>query len=151
MIKGIRVSHPAKVKQAAPLLLKHLEQAVTWLEGEAAAAIEYGHYKSLVRHRRSVAIILIRFWRGFRGDELARLTVEDTQAISGESITFFLPYTKGDRQHEGTTFQTPALTMLCPGEAYINWITVAGIAKGRCSSGSIVGAICQAKLCSRIA
>jgi len=61
---------------------------------------------------------------------LARLTVEDTQAVSGEGITFFLPYTKGDRQHEGTTFHTPSLTMLCPVEAYINWITVAGIAKG---------------------
>ncbi len=61
---------------------------------------------------------------------MARLTVEDTKAISGEGITFFLPYTKGDRQHEGTTFQTPALVMLCPVEAYINWITIAGIAKG---------------------
>ena len=76
MIKGIRVVHPAKVKQAATLLLKHLEQAVPCLEGEAAAAIERGDYKTLVRHRRSVAIILIGFWRGFRGDELARLRVE---------------------------------------------------------------------------
>ena len=31
MIKGIRVVHPAQVKQAAPLLLTHLEQAVKWL------------------------------------------------------------------------------------------------------------------------
>ena len=76
MINGIRVVHPAKVKQAAPLLLKHLERAVTWLEVKAAAAIERGDYKTLVRHRRSVAIILIGFWRGFRGDELARLTIE---------------------------------------------------------------------------
>lgn len=28
MLKGIRVVHPGRVKQAAPLLLKHLEQAV---------------------------------------------------------------------------------------------------------------------------
>lgn len=130
MIKGIRVVHPAKVKQAAPLLLRHLEQAVKWLEEEAAASLERGDYKSLVRHRRSVAMILIGFWRGFRGDELAKLTVENTQASRGEGIAFFLPYTKGDRQHEGTTFHTPALTMLCPVEAYLDWITVAGIAKG---------------------
>jgi integrase len=130
MIKGIRVVHPAQVKQAAPLLLRHLEQAVKWLEAEAAAALDRGDYKTLMRHRRSVAMVLIGFWRGFRGDELARLTVENTQAYSGEGITFFLPYTKGDRQHEGTTFQTPALRMLCPVEAYINWITVAGLAKG---------------------
>lgn len=130
MIKGIRAVHPAQVKQATPLLLRHLEQAVQWLEAQAAAAIERGDYKALLRHRRSIAMILIGFWRGFRGDELARLTVENTKAYGGEGITFFLPHTKGDRQHEGTTFQTPALTMLCPVDAYLNWITVAGIAKG---------------------
>lgn len=130
MIKGIRVVHPAQVKQAAPLLIRHLEQAVEWLESEAAAALDRGDYKTLLRHRRSVAMVLIGFWRGFRGDELARLTVENTKAYSGEGITFFLSHTKGDRQYEGTTFQTPALTMLCPVEAYINWITVAGLAKG---------------------
>ncbi|MEN1833867.1 tyrosine-type recombinase/integrase [Pseudomonas lijiangensis] len=130
MIKGIRVVHPAQVKQAAPLLLRHLGQAVNWLEAEAAAALERGDYKTVLRHKRSLALVLIGFWRGFRGDELARLTVENTQANSGEGITFFLPYTKGDRQYEGTIFQTPALTMLCPVDAYINWITVAGLAKG---------------------
>lgn len=130
MIKGIRVVHPAQVKQAAPLLLRHLGQAVNWLEAEAAAALERGDYKTVLRHKRSLALVLIGFWRGFRGDELARLTVENTQANSSEGITFFLPYTKGDRQYEGTIFQTPALTMLCPVDAYINWITVAGLAKG---------------------
>jgi len=130
MIKGIRVVHPTRVKQAAPLLIRHLEQAIEWLERESAAALERGDYKSLVRHRRSVAMVLIGFWRGFRGDELARLTVENTEASSGEVISFYLPYTKGDRAHEGQTFQTPALTKLCPVEAYINWITVAGLTKG---------------------
>lgn len=130
MIKGTRVVHPTKVKQAAPLLLRHLEQAIKWLESEAKSAQERGDYKSVVRHRRSVALVLIGFWRGFRGDELARLTVENTQASSGEGISFYLPYTKGDREHEGQTFETPALTKLCPVEAYISWITVAGIAKG---------------------
>ncbi|WP_165869890.1 site-specific integrase [Pseudomonas sp. LS-2] len=130
MIKGIRVIHPARVKQAAPLLLTHLERAINWLENEAAAAQARNDYKVLLRHRRSIAMVLVGFWRGFRGDELTRLTVENTQAYSGEGITFYLPYTKGDRQHEGTTFETPALKTLCPVEAYLNWITVAGIATG---------------------
>lgn len=30
----------------------------------------------------------------------------------------------------GATFHTPALKKLCPVEAYINWITVAGASKG---------------------
>ncbi|MBX8488679.1 site-specific integrase [Pseudomonas cichorii] len=130
MIKGIRVVHPARVKQAAPVLLKHLEQVTHWLETEASAAAQRGDYKCLLRHRRSVALVLIGFWRGFRGDELARLTVDDTQAYSGEGITFFLHHTKGDREHEGTTFHTPALIKLCPVDAYLNWITVAGISTG---------------------
>jgi integrase len=77
-----------------------------------------------------MALVLIGFWRGFRGDELARLQVEHTQAESGAGITFYLSYTKGDRQHLGTTFHTPALKKLCPVQAYVNWITVAGIAHG---------------------
>lgn len=48
----------------------------------------------------------------------------------GAIHSFFLPYTKGDRQHEGASFSTPALKNLCPVNAYVNWITVAGIAKG---------------------
>jgi len=130
MIKGIRTLHPTQEKQAAPLLLLHLEQAVGWLEREAALAAERGEYKSVMRHRRDIALVLIGFWRGFRSDELARLQVEHTQAESGIGITFYLPHTKGDRQHLGTAFHTPALKKLCPVQAYINWITVAGIARG---------------------
>lgn len=130
MIKGIRAVHPARPRQAAPLLLTHLQQAVAWLENEAAAAVARGDYKTLIRHRRSIAIVLIGFWRGFRGDELTRLTVEDTHAARGQGITFYLAHTKGDRHYEGATFKTPALRTLCPVEAYLNWIAAAGIAKG---------------------
>lgn len=130
MLKGIRVVHPVKQKQATPLQLRHLEQAVNWLDGKARAAIESGDYLALMRYRRDAALLLIGFWRGFRSDELARLQVEDTQAEAGTGITFYLPYTKADRDHQGSTFNTPALKKLCPVEAYINWITVAGIANG---------------------
>ncbi|WP_455913498.1 tyrosine-type recombinase/integrase [Pseudomonas syringae] len=130
LLKGIRVVHPAQAKQAAPLLLRHLEQAVAWLENEANAAWARGDHKTLMRHRRSIALVLIGFWRGFRGDELARLDIGNTQAQAGEGISFYLPYTKGDRQHEGSTFRTPALKTLCPVNAYINWITVAGLTQG---------------------
>ncbi|MBI6576193.1 site-specific integrase [Pseudomonas viridiflava] len=130
MLKGIRVVHPAKQKQAAPLQLRHLEKAVNWLNSKADKAIESGDYRSLMRYRRDAALLLIGFWRGFRSDELARLQIEDTQAEAGIGITFYLPYTKADRTHQGTTFHTPALKMLCPVDSYINWITVAGTSKG---------------------
>jgi hypothetical protein len=88
MIKGIRTLHPTQEKQAAPLLLLHLEQAVSWLEREAALAAERDDYKSVMRHRGDIALVLIGFWRGFRSDELARLQVEHTQAEARAGITF---------------------------------------------------------------
>lgn len=130
VLKGIRAVHPAQAKQAAPLLLKHLEQAIEWLEGEASAAYAGGNHKAVIRHRRSIALVLIGFWRGFRGDELARLQVEHIQAQPGEGMTIFLPQSKGDREYLGTTFQTPALIKLCPVEAYVAWVSAAGLARG---------------------
>ena len=55
MIKGIRTLHPAQEKQAAPLLLQHLEQAVGWLEQQAAFAAEQNDFKTVMRHRRDRA------------------------------------------------------------------------------------------------
>jgi integrase len=130
MIRGIRTLHPAQEKQAAPLLLRHLEQAVRWLEKEALLAAERNDFKTVMRHRRNIALVLIGFWRGFRSDELARLQVENIQAEASTGITFYLPHTKGDRQHLGATFKTPALKKLCPVNAYINWISVGGLARG---------------------
>jgi integrase len=130
MIKGIRALHPAQEKQATPLLLLHLERAVQWLEQDAEQAAVRQDLAALLRSRRDLALLLIGFWRGFRGDELSRLQIEHTQAQAGVGITFYLPHSKGDRQHLGTTFRTPALKKLCPVQAYVNWITVAGIAHG---------------------
>lgn len=130
MIKGIRALHPAQEKQATPLLLLHLERVVQWLEQDAEQAAVRQDLAALLRSRRDLALLLIGFWRGFRGDELSRLQIEHTQAQAGVGITFYLPHSKGDRQHLGTTFRTPALKKLCPVQAYVNWITVAGIAQG---------------------
>ena len=130
MLKGIRALHPAQAKQAAPLLLQHLDQAVAWLDWEATQAHGRGDFKNIMRHRRDMALLLIGFWRGFRGDELARLRVENTTAEAGTGITFYLPQPKGDRQYQGATFTTQALKKLCPVDAYINWITVAGLSHG---------------------
>lgn len=130
VLKGIRAVHPAQAKQAAPLLLKHLEQAIGWLEREASAAYAAGNHKVVIRHRRSIALVLIGFWRGFRGDELARLHVEHIQAQPGEGMTIFLPRSKGDREYMGATYQTPALIKLCPVQAYDSWISAAGLVRG---------------------
>lgn len=130
VLKGIRTLHPAQTKQAAPLQLLHLEQAVQWLNQKAERAQQSGNLASLLRCRRDVALLLIGFWRGFRSDELCRLQVEHIQAEAGAGMRLFLPQSKGDRENLGTTHYAPALKRLCPVQAYLDWISVAGIARG---------------------
>nr|WP_218565200.1 site-specific integrase [Pseudomonas sp. phDV1] len=130
VLKGIRTLHPAQAKQAAPLQLQHLEQAVRWLEQEAARSHRAGDLAGYLRCRRDAALLLIGFWRGFRSDELCRLQVEHIQAEAGAGMTLFLPWSKGDRENLGTTHYAPALKRLCPVQAYLDWISAAGIAQG---------------------
>nr|WP_256675620.1 site-specific integrase [Pseudomonas sp. R5(2019)] len=79
---------------------------------------------------RDRALVLIGFWRAFRSDELCRLSIDHIQARRGEGMQLFLPWSKGDRENTGTTYKAPALERLCPVEAYLDWITVAGLATG---------------------
>lgn len=127
VIKGIRSLHPTQEKQAAPLLLTHLQQAVDWLERQANESLDLA---TRLRCRRDAALLLIGFWRGFRGDELSRLQVEHIQVQAGSGMSLYLPHGKSDRQHLGTTYKTPALRVLCPVQAYVQWITLAGLSHG---------------------
>lgn len=45
-------------------------------------------------------------------------------------MSLFLPQSKGDRENHGTTHYAPALKRLCPVQAYLNWISTAGIVRG---------------------
>ena len=45
-------------------------------------------------------------------------------------MTCFLPQTKGDRRHKGSTFKAPALARLCPVTAYMDWIELTGLRQG---------------------
>jgi len=130
LLKGIRATHPAQQKQAAPLLLQQLEQLVDGLERDAAHAMAANDRPRLLRTRRDIALLLIGFWRGFRGDELSRLQVEHIQADPGRGMTLYLAQSKGDRQHQGVSHRAPALKRLCPVQAYLDWLAVAGLQQG---------------------
>ncbi|WP_285797943.1 site-specific integrase, partial [Metapseudomonas resinovorans] len=130
VLKGIRTLHPTQAKQAAPLQLQHLEQAVQWLEQKATRTHQAEDLAGYLRCRRDMALLLIGFWRGFRSDELCRLQVEHIQAEAGAGMSLFLPWSKGDRDNLGTTHSTPALKRLCPVQAYLEWISAVGIARG---------------------
>jgi integrase len=45
-------------------------------------------------------------------------------------MTCFFPKTKGDRGYRGTTFRAPALSRLCPVEAYTAWVNLAHLSSG---------------------
>ncbi len=129
-MRGIRALHPAQEKQAKPLQLKELEQVVGWLDSAIDGARRSRDRSAELRHLRDKSLLLLGFWRGFRGDELSRLAVENIEAKSGEGIICFLGSTKGDRQNLGSTFKAPALSRLCPVEAYLDWTTTAQLASG---------------------
>lgn len=130
VFRGIRALHPAQEKQAKPLQLDQLERISQWLDDAAQSAHAADDRGSELRHRRDKALVLLGFWRGFRGDELTRLLVEHVTVIPGEGMTCYFPQTKGDRQYEGTTFKAPALARLCPVEAVVNWRSVAQLTSG---------------------
>ena len=130
VMKGIRALHPAQQKQARPIQLEQVGQIAQWLDRAIAAAALAGRKADQLRHTRDRALLLLGFWRGFRGDELARLRVEHVDAVSGQGMSCFLSQSKGDRDARGKTFKAPALRTLCPVEAYLAWITLAGLTGG---------------------
>jgi site-specific recombinase XerD len=130
VFRGIQALHPAQEKRAKPFQLEQLEQVSTWLDQAIATAYATNDRHTQLRHTRNKALLLLGFWRGFRGDELTRLQAEYVEAIPGEGMICFFPQTKGDRQFKGTSFKAPALSRLCPVDAYIAWITLAQLKTG---------------------
>ena len=132
VLKGIRAAHNTAEKKARPVELLLLQRVSAWLDGQIANAPsepEQARSQSL-RCIRDQAMLLLGFWRGFRSDELTRLSVENVVVESGIGLTCYLPHSKGDREFTGRTFRCPALSRLCPVGAYERWISVSGIASG---------------------
>ncbi|GAB3265973.1 tyrosine-type recombinase/integrase [Chitinimonas naiadis] len=130
VLKGIQALHPAIEKQAVPLQVEQLELVVNWLDGAIRLSQERGDRAAELRHSRDKALLLVGFWRGFRGDELKRLQVEFVTLSPGKGMQCFLPQSKGDRQLQGRTFQVPALVRLCPVAAYGDWIALSELTHG---------------------
>lgn len=124
VLKGIRELHPNRVKQAKPLQLDVLTQIVNYLDQEIEES------PGTLRPYRDKALVLLGFWRGFRSEELCRLSVEFIKVEANQGMSIFLPRSKGDRQSTGRTFYTPALAQLCPVRAYQDWLNISKIGKG---------------------
>ncbi len=128
VLKGIQALHPAQVKQAKPLVLKHLEQLDAWFSTQIKIAEDTGGRKYLLQLSRDHALVLLGFWRGFRSDELSRVQVQHLTILPNEGMTLYLPQTK--TEYEGVTYKAPALKYLCPVRACEVWIHISGLTQG---------------------
>ena len=128
VLKGIRELHPARVKQARPMQLEALEQTCDWLDRcrQAVSTIN----ATALRASRDKALLLIGFWRGFRSDEIVRLRIENIDLAPGEGLSIYLPRSKSDRNNQGQAYRTPAVSKLCPVQAYQDWLNDAEITEG---------------------
>ena len=129
-MKGIQELHPANPQQAPPIAIDTLRQVIDWTEKELNLARKEENEKRSLTLTRNRALLLLGFWRGFRSDELCRLSIEHIQAESDQGITLFLPRSKGDRSGLGKTYHTPALKELCPVKAYLQWLDASKLSDG---------------------
>ena len=130
VFRGIQTLHPAQEKRAKPFQIEQLKQVSHWLDQAILTAKNSDNRGAELKHTRNKALLLLGFWRGFRGDELTRLNIEHVEVIPNEGMICYFPQTKGDRQLKGSVFKAPALTQLCPVSAYEAWIDTAGLTNG---------------------
>ncbi|MBC3885118.1 site-specific integrase [Undibacterium griseum] len=130
VFRGIQALHPAQEKRAKPLQMEQLTRVVDWLDQAIETSHLTGKRADELRHVRNKAILLLGFWRGFRGDELTRMRIEHVDVVSGEGMSCYFPQTKADRQFKGSSFKVPALSQLCPVSAYLDWIELADLKAG---------------------
>ena len=142
VLKGVRAAHNAPRRQARPVEFDVLKRVSDWLDAEIAAAEASASPRAdLLRRSRDQAMLRLGFWRGFRSDELCRLQYEHVRVDHGAGMTCFIPRTKSDRAVMGQTFECPALSRLCPVEAFLAWGSRRPARRrARCSGASTAGA-----------
>ena len=126
VLKGIRATHPTTQRQAKPLELEQLEQVNADLQRRQLEALQRSLAVEVLRIARDRSLLLLGFWRAFRSDELTRMRLEEVEVAASEGLTCHLHRSKGDREFEGRTFHCPALSRLCPVEAYREWVELSG-------------------------
>ncbi len=127
VLRGIRAAQPTAAKQAKPLQIERLQQLDQHLLSVIESANDPGRR---LRGLRDRCLVLLGFWRGFRGDELVNLLIENIAVTPGQGMVCHLPRSKTDRQLQGRSFSVPALSRLCPVSAYSDWLAAFGADHG---------------------
>jgi len=128
VLRGIGELHPAREQQAAPLGIGHLVRLDSMLAERLATEAETDAERARQRRAaRDRALLLLGFWRAFRGDELGRLRVEWLEVRVGEGMRIHLPRTKTTQARD---YRVPALSRLCPVAATQDWLRLGGLTQG---------------------
>lgn len=126
VLRGIQALHMRPPQQAEPLQLQELQACIQALNEE-----EQGDQAAVqLRACRDRLLLLLGFWRALRSDELCRLRIEFIQLDPAKGLTLFLPSSKTDRANLGRQLSVPALTHLCPVQAYEDWLGCSGLLEG---------------------
>ena len=107
VLRGIGTAHPQPSRQARPLPIEEVQRINHWFQVQIEAA---GNSPDRLRLLRDRCFLLLGFWRGFRGDELASLRIEHVEVSPGQGMLCYVPRSKGDRLQTGRLFSTPALS-----------------------------------------
>lgn len=129
VLKGIKAIHPVQEKQAKPLQLIQLKETLDYLDRNIEQSKTTEDWTKQLRYTRNKSLLLLGFWRGFRGDELMRLNIEHIE-INAEGLRCYLAKNKGDRKLDGHYFHVPKLNQLCPTRAYLDWLHISGLTSG---------------------
>lgn len=129
VLKGIKAIHLVQEKQAKPLQLIQLKEALDYLDRNIEQSKITEDWTKQLRYTRNKSLLLLGFWRGFRGDELTRLNIEHIE-INAEGLRCYLAKNKGDRKLDGHYFHVPKLNQLCPTRAYLDWLHISGLTSG---------------------
>lgn len=130
VMRGIRAKHATPQRRARPLQLDVLEQVADWLLKAQAAAGKHGRRTEQLRRSRDRSLLLLGFWRAFRADELANMRIEEVSAERGMGLTIRPRRTKTTAEDEDRAFHCPALSRLCPVDAYLDWLEISGRKSG---------------------
>jgi len=130
LLRGIRAKHDEPQKRARPLQLDTLDKACSWLQEAQATALLKGRHAEALRRARDRSVLLLGFWRAFRSDELANMRIEEIEAVRGDGLTCRPGRTKTTDVDDDRVFHCPALSRLCPVDAYLNWIELSGRTAG---------------------
>ena len=130
LMRGIRAASPIEERRAKPLLLVQVQSIDLWIGEQVERARDADDSPAQQRLLRDRCLLLLGFWRGFRGDELARLRIEHMQLQPGAGMECFLPSSKTDTDNRGRRFAVPALSQLCPVQATQDWLTMLGQSHG---------------------